>query len=137
MERRNDDQPIPSIADVARVRGLLIDAAAARRSTSYADLLAKLGHRFTRPKMRALCKTLNAIDAAARTVDEPDLAVLVVRESDALPGQGWWVANATSLGYDGAWTGRTAKRFVQQRQALAFDYWARRRVSTADRASPT
>ena len=31
---------------------------------SYAELLMELGHRFSRPKMRALCRTLDAIDDA-------------------------------------------------------------------------
>ena len=77
-----------SIADVARVRGLLIDAACEGRAASYSEMLGALGHRFTRPKMRALCKTLDAIDEPAIAAGEPELAVLVVRESDPTAGAG-------------------------------------------------
>jgi hypothetical protein len=112
-----------AIADVARVRGLLIAAARRREAVSYSELLADLGFRFTRPKMRALCKTLDAIDTQARTTDEPDLAVLVVRESDRLPGQGWWTATAEQRGYKGSWTGPDATALVKELQAQAFDYW--------------
>ena len=77
-----------SISDVARVRALLIAAAREGRAVSYSELLGDLDHRFTRPKMRAVCKTLNAIDEAAIAAGEPELAVLVVRESDRLPGAG-------------------------------------------------
>jgi hypothetical protein len=42
-----------SIADVARVRGLLLAAARGGEAISYSHLLNQLGHRFTRPKMRA------------------------------------------------------------------------------------
>ena len=112
-----------TIADAALVRGLLLDAARAGRAVSYSELLGQLGHRFTRPKMRALCKTLDAVDREASVADEPPLAVLVVRESDRLPGQGWWVGVADAYGYRGAWEGAEAAGFVREQQGRAFDYW--------------
>ncbi|QDZ07313.1 ribose-phosphate pyrophosphokinase [Sphingomonas panacisoli] len=116
-----------SIADVARVRALLVEAAREGRAMSYSELLGALGHRFTRPKMRAMCKTLDIIDEAAIVAGEPELAVLVVRESDRLPGQGWWGgARAFVLGYDGPWTGPRAAKLVREQQQVAFDYWADR-----------
>jgi hypothetical protein len=119
-----DPPAINSIADVPRVRALLVEAARAGESISYSHLLAQLGHRFTRPKMRAVCKTLDLIDEAAIAAGEPELAVLVVRESDGLPGQGWWGgARAFVLGYDGPWTGPLAMKLVREQQRVAFDYW--------------
>ncbi len=113
-----------AITDVARVRMLLIDHAARGRAISYAGLLDLLGQRFTRPKMRALCRTLDAIDAAGATAGEPELAVLVVREADGLPGQGWWVGGrAMREGYEGSWTGPEAAAFVRDLQERAFAYW--------------
>lgn len=106
------------------MRALLI--AAARRGTalSYSDVLDQLGHRFTRPKMRALCRTLDAIDAAGAAAGEPELAVLVVRESDSLPGQGWWAGGRTIReGYEGPWSGPHALAFVRALQERAFRYW--------------
>jgi hypothetical protein len=76
--------------------------------------------------MRALCKTLDAIDAAAGTAGEPELAVLVVRESDRLPGQGWWTATAAQRDYAGSWTGAEAATFVRAIQKQAFRYWKKR-----------
>lgn len=121
-----DELPGTPINDVSAVRILLIKAARERRDVSYAELLMELGHRFTRPKMRALCRTLTAIDEAGHTAREPELAALVVRESDRLPGQGWWVDKLHRLGYEGPWTGREAQTFVRRRQKLAFDYWGKR-----------
>jgi hypothetical protein len=115
-----------AIADIVRVRGLLIAAACGGRALSYSELLGALGHRFTRPKMWALCKTLDAIDAAAASAGEPELAVLVVREGDGLPGQGWWTATAAERGYAGSWTGPEAAAFVRSMQERAFAYWASR-----------
>jgi hypothetical protein len=112
-----------TIADVERVRAILIAAAREGRAVSYSELLGALGHRFTRPKMRAVCKTLDAINLAAAAASEPELAALVVRESDRLPGQGWWTAVADSRGYKGEWTGTEAAAFVREIQQAAFDYW--------------
>jgi hypothetical protein len=110
------------LGDVGRVRGLLVDAARMGRALSYSELLGKLGHRFTRPKMRTVCRTLDAIDRAAVAAAEPALAVLVVRESDRLPGQGWWIGRTDAP----AWEGAPAHRYVADRQQVAFDYWRRR-----------
>jgi hypothetical protein len=118
-----DEHPGMPIGDVEAVRAVLIAAAKERRAVSYAELLMELGHPFSRPKMRALCRTLDAIDEAGREAGEPELAALVVRESDRLPGQGWWVGKVYRLGYDGPWTGKQALAFVKSRQELAFDYW--------------
>jgi hypothetical protein len=96
----------------------------AGHSLTYSELLAMLGHGFSRPKMRALCKTLAAVDADAATTGEPELAVLVVRQSDGLPGQGWWVGGgAEAYGYHGPWEGPAAAKFIDELQRQTFDYW--------------
>ncbi len=110
-----------ALYDVARIRKLLVDAAGRGEAVSYSEMLGQLGFRFTRPKMRTLCRTLDTIDAEGRAKGEPELAVLVVRESDRLPGQGWWTGRSD---YKGEWTGTNALRFVKKLQKRAFDYWA-------------
>jgi hypothetical protein len=115
------------LAEPARVRAILISAATAGAAVTYSEVLNALGHEFTRPKMRALCKVLAVIDDEAAERGEPELAVLVVRQSDRLPGQGWWVGGgAVQHGYDGLWTGPEAAKLVRKLQKQAFDYWARR-----------
>jgi hypothetical protein len=111
-----------TIADIGLVRALLVAAARDGRDISYSEMLRALGHRFTRPKMRALCKTLDAIDTAGAAVGEPGLAVLVVREGDRLPGQGWWVGSS-DRGYQGPWEGAEATAHVRMKQADVFRYW--------------
>ncbi|MBB4154122.1 hypothetical protein GGQ80_002032 [Sphingomonas jinjuensis] len=108
-----------TIADVALVRSLLVAAARDGRAMSYSEILRALGHRFTRPKMRALCKTLDAIDSAGAAAGEPGLAVLVVREGDRLPGQGWWVGRNDAPAREGV----TARDYVDRHQAAAFTFW--------------
>lgn len=122
-----DDNGAGAIADVPRIRAMLLEAACERRALSYSEALAGLGLRFSRPKMRAFCKTLDAIDRDAAAAGEPALAVLVVRESDRLPGQGWWTGAAETHGYHGAWTGPEAAGLVRGLQDAAFDYWAKLR----------
>lgn len=114
-----------SLHDPDEVRAHLIAAAAAGRSLSYSELLEHLGYGFSRPKMRQLCKTLGAVDDEASARGEPELAALVVRQSDGLPGQGWWIAGgATAHGYEGPWEGPKAARFIKKLQQKTFDYWA-------------
>ena len=113
------------LADPAEVRAHLVASAAAGEPITYSELLNRLGHAFTRPKMRQLCKVLTVIDEEAAERGEPDLAVLVVRQSDGLPGQGWWVGGGAEMqGYDGPWEGPGAQRLVRRLQRQAFDYWA-------------
>jgi hypothetical protein len=113
------------IADPVEVRAHLIAAASEGHALTYSELLAMLGHGFTRPKMRALCKTLGAVDAEAEARGEPELAVLVVRQSDGLPGQGWWVAGGASAhDYGGDWEGPGAAKFIAGLQRRTFEYWA-------------
>jgi len=120
------------LADPAEVRRLLVASAAAGQPITYSELLNALGHAFTRPKMRALCKVLELVDDEAAEQGEPELAVLVVRQSDGLPGQGWWVGGVAMLhGYDGLWTGPEAERLVKRLQRQAFDYWGERLAKRA------
>jgi hypothetical protein len=113
------------LADPAEVRAILIASAKAGEAITYSETLALLGHDFTRPKMRALCKVLAFVDDEAAELGEPELAVLVVRQSDGLPGQGWWIGGAKKHGYTGLWEGPKAAKFIRRLQRQAFDYWRR------------
>src|SRR5436190_12026716 len=114
------------LADPQEVRAILVASAQAGEAISYSEVLALLGHDFSRPKMRALCRVLSFVDDEAEQRDEPELAVLVVRQSDGLPGQGWWVGGGKKHGYTGLWEGPKAARLIRKIQRQAFDYWAGR-----------
>lgn len=115
------------LADPAEVRAHLVAAARAGTALSYGELLEHLGYRFSRPKMRQLCAVLGEVDREAEARGEPELAVLVVRASDGIPGQGWWVASkgGAARGYGGPWEGPDAARFIRAVQQEAFDFWRR------------
>ena len=114
------------LANPREVRAILVASAQARQPITYSEVLGLLGHDFSRPKMRALCKVLALVDDEAEERGEPELAVLVVRQSDKLPGQGWWVGGAKKHGHTGEWVGPKAQKLIQRLQAQAFDYWAGR-----------
>lgn len=115
-----------ALADPDEVRAHLIAAAAAGTPVTYSELLERLGYPFSRPRMRQLCALLGEVDSIGAALGEPELAVLVVRQSDGLPGQGWWVGAAGQYGYVGPWEGPEAKRFISKLQAQSFDFWASR-----------
>ena len=124
------------LATPQEVRLHLIAAAQAGRSITYSELLEQLGYSFSRPKMRQLCAILTAVDEEAEARGEPELAVLVVRQSDGIPGQGWWVSGGPrSRGYEGPWEGPEAARFIRSVQAETFAYW-QSRSGTAAEAPP-
>lgn len=110
--------------DPGEVRDILISAARQRTPLTYSEMLGVLGHAFSRPLMRQLCKVLDRIDEDGRAGDEPGLAVLVVRQSDGLPGQGWFVSRTQVYAeLPLQWEGADARRYTEARQAEAFDYW--------------
>jgi hypothetical protein len=113
---------LSALHDVARIRAMLEQAAREGRSVSYSELLLNLGFRFTRPKMRALCRTLDEIDRQNLADGALALAVLVVREGDGLPGQGWWTGRTD---YDGPWTGPEAAAHIASLHHQVFAYWRR------------
>lgn len=112
--------------DVDQVEAELRQAARAGTPLTYSEVLGALGYRFTRPLMRQLCVVLATVDARARAGDEPELAVLVVRQSDGLPGQGWWMGER---GYVGPWEGPAARAHIDALQRRAFRYWKRRKAA--------
>jgi hypothetical protein len=118
------DAGLRRLARPEEIRAILIGAATAGVSLTYSQVLEQFGLVFSRPKMRALCALLGEVDRLGAARDEPELAVLVVRQSDGLPGQGWWVAGGgRDRGYHGAWEGPEAQRFIARVQADTFAFW--------------
>ena len=105
-----------TLVDVDELEKLLIAAARARRSLTYAEVLAHFGMRITPRRVYALCRDLGAVCERNRARGEPELAVLVVRKSDRLPGDG---------AYDGPATGPAAATFIRREAERVFAYWAR------------
>ncbi len=120
MTESEDPANKVSRMNVGDVALLLKEAARQGKVFSYSELLMLLGFSFTRPKMRALCKVLDVIDMEGRGAGQPELACLVVREGDGLPGQGWWLGRHDFVG---EWESHAARSYLKDVQKLAFDYW--------------
>lgn len=108
--------------DINDIEALMQATAREGKPISYSEALDLLGFNFSRPKMRALCVALGEVDRRAAERGEPELAVLLVRASDKIPGQGWWVERNDPT-YKGPWEGPKAEKYVKAIQKKAFDYW--------------
>jgi hypothetical protein len=106
------------------LEALLIDAARARQSLTYAGVLAHFGIRVTPRRVFALCRDLGVVCARNRARGEPELAVLVVRKSDRLPGEGFFHSLWRDGAYDGPPTGPVAQAFIRRETERVFAHWA-------------
>jgi hypothetical protein len=109
--------------DPREIREMLVEAARTGETLTYKEVIERLGFEFNTNLVGQLGRALDRIEDLARAAKEPPLAVLVVRQSDRLPGQGWWVSRVRGHGYKGEWTGEQALKHVTKHQQIAFDYW--------------
>lgn len=119
------EDPTPywqKLYDIDELEALMQGAARSGKPISYSEALDCLGFAFSRPKMRALCVALGEVDRRAKKNKQPELAVLVVRASDKIPGQGWWVEKNDQT-YKGPWEGPKAEKYIKDIQGRAFAYW--------------
>ncbi len=97
-------------------------AARAGEPVTYGALLAFFERRVTPVTVRALCRDLGRVCARIEAAGGPDLACLVVRASDGLPGAGYFQSLRTAGRYSGPDGGEAAQRFVAAEQARARSY---------------
>ena len=105
---------------------MLVEAARARRSLTYAEVLAHFGIKITPRRVYGLCRDLGTVCERNRARGEPELAVLVVRKSDRLPGDGFFHSAWRSGEYEGPATGPQARAYIDALTAAAFAFWAER-----------
>jgi hypothetical protein len=113
-----------NLVDIDRLEALLIEAAGERRSLTYAEVLASFGIRIAPRRVYALCRDLGEVCARNRARGEPELAVLVVRKTDRLPGEGFFHSAWRDGAYDGPATGPEARAYIQRLTEDVFAYWA-------------
>ena len=105
------------------LEALLILKAGNGEAISYGEVFAWFGHRFQRFQVGQLCAALEEVDSRQRGQGRPELASLVVRQSDGLPGQGWWLSKGHDE-WNGPFVGPEAAMFVKRHQQRCFSYWA-------------
>ena len=112
------------MVDVDELERLLVKAASERRTLAYSDVLNHFGKRTTPIRVFALCRDLGEVTARNLERGEPELAVLVVRKTDRLPGEGFFHGAWKAGEYDGPATGPRAQAYIEKLTATVFDYWA-------------
>ena len=110
------------MVDLDRLERALITAALARRPVTYAQLLALFERRVTRITVAALCRDLGRVCARIEAAGGPDLACLVVRKADGLPGEGYFAALRAEGSYAGPSRGPEAAALIAARQAAAYAF---------------
>jgi hypothetical protein len=118
------------VVDLDRLERALIQAALERRPVSYGQLLAFFGWRVTWVTVGALCRDLGRVEERRAGEGWPDLACLVVRRSDGLPGEGYFDSLRRANDYAGPSVGPAAETFLRSRQERAYA-WAAARKSAA------
>jgi hypothetical protein len=110
------------MVDLDILEARLLVAARDGAPVTYGALLAFFERRVTPITVRALCRDLGRVCERIEARGGPDLACLVVRASDGLPGTGYFQSLRTTGRYDGPATGEAATRFVAAEQARARAY---------------
>lgn len=108
---------------VDELEALLILKAKAGEAISYGEVFRWFDLPFQRFQVGQLTAALGEVDALQRGRGHPDLASLVVRASDGLPGQGWFLSLPPGF-WEGPFKGPEAAAFVRAEQHRAFDHWA-------------
>ena len=104
------------MVDLDRLERALIAAARERRPVTYGQLLAFFDRKVTPVNVGALCRDLGIVCRSVVAKGGPDLACLVVRKSDGMPGDGYFTGDDIPAGAD-PWL------LVADRQEAAYD-WA-------------
>ncbi len=106
--------------DAEALERVLVRAAREGRTVSYRQLLAMADRRVGPANVRALVRVLAEVCRRSAAKGEPDLACLVVREKDRLPGEGFFTAEAAT----GEPLVGSRRARVARAQAEAFAFWA-------------
>lgn len=120
------------MVDLERLEAVLVQAARERRPVTYGQLLGYFGRKVTRITVGALCRDLGLVCRRVEAQGGPDLAVLVVRKSDGLPGEGYFGSLRAEGLHEGPSTGPAAEALVRRRQEEVFAFYAEQAAPLRD-----
>lgn len=106
--------------DIDRFERLLIDAARAGHPLTYQQILAHFERPIGPIMVRALVKDLGHVCHRLEVLGLRDIACLVVRKSDGLPGAGYFGYLKDEEGYDGPTSGPMAEVEIKRRQETIY-----------------
>jgi hypothetical protein len=127
---------VSRLVDIDALEALLVEAARDRRSMTYAEVLAHFGIKVAPRRVFALGRDLGEVCARNRARGEPELAVLVVRKADRLPGEGFFHSYWRDGLYDGPSTGPAAEAFIRAETERVFAFFDARREAAPSRRAP-
>ncbi len=116
------------MVEIDALERLLIGAGSRGEPLTYGAILRHFGRRVTPITVAALCRDLGEVCRRVAARGGPELACLVVRKSDGLPGEGYFAALRAEGLYDGPAEGPAARRALRARQRAAFA-WCRRQAA--------
>ena len=114
------------MVDIDLLEQLLIDAAVDGRTLTYSEVLSHFGKRVTPIRVYALCRDLGFVSERNSERREPELAVLVVRKTDRLPGEGFFRSAWKDGSYDGPATGPRARAYIDGLTETVFSHFGER-----------
>ena len=120
------------MVDIDALEQLLVDAARDRRTMTYSEVLGHFNKRVTPIRVYALCRDLGLVSERNREQREPELAVLVVRKTDRLPGEGFFHSAWKDGSYDGPATGPRARAYIDGLTEVVFSYFGDGRCRASD-----
>ena len=114
------------MVDIEQLEKVLLRRARERRSVTYGELLAFFERRVTRITVMAICRDIGEV---CRRIEAggggpEDIACLVVRKSDGLPGEGYFRSLREEGSYDGPSSGPQAEAEIARRQEDVFRHVA-------------
>ena len=125
------------VVDLDRLERALIQAARERRAVTYGQLLGLFERRVTPILVAALCRDLGKLEQRRADAGWPELACLVVRRSDGLPGEGYFDSLRREGSYAGPSIGPPAEAFLRGRQERAFRWAASLAAAPASAPGPS
>ena len=106
--------------DHAALEAFLIDAAQRREPVTYSAILAHFAKPVGPVMVRALMADLGHVCRRLEPLGLRDIACLVVRKSDGLPGAGYFAYLRDEEGYNGPAEGVFAQTEIARRQERIF-----------------
>ena len=108
------------MVDLEQLEHLLKVAAKTRQPLTYAEILSYFERQTTPITVRALCSDLGKVGHKMRSEGWPELACLVVRKSDRLPGEGYFDGAVDEAGKPVPHFGPEAAAYVLAQQVKAY-----------------
>lgn len=119
-DRLKESQDARTTVRVEEMRRMLAEAAAARRTVTYGQLMKKFGLSRGSGRGNTVVGALDQVDRAERAAGAPGFAALVVREDTGYPGLGFYAGRRKGSGLTPA-----DKEYAKKEREKVWSYYRR------------